>query len=285
MNSSSMKFFSIYLLMFLGCGSAVNDSNTNQSSGSLTTKHFAFTWNVDETSAEEIEYASGFCEKIYTEVANLIGEDRMPEGRIQVSFKGEGMQTNGRKIPPNVDSSGRINLYRFRQGGYLDAFAHELVHAIRINSIPNWERFFEEGFASAIADVVYPEKTGFPLFGYERSKITSYLMQQDYFISLSEMRLKHRELNLRCQLQTYIPREDFFCYLRETYGTEKLLEFSNSNRTNEIGLYEEIWKKSFDELETEWEKYTLELHSAEEVMRIGEEYFEKTSAKYIPICR
>ncbi len=280
-----MKFFSIYLLVFLACCSAENGSDKSKSSNSLTTEHFVMTWNAEETTSEEIEHASNFCEEIYAKTADVIGADRMPDGRINVLFRGEGMQPDGRKIPPNVDSSGQINLYRFRQGGYLDAFAHELVHAIRINRIPNWELFFEEGFASAIAAIVYPEMVGFPLFGYERSKITSYLMQQDYFISLSEMRSRHRELNPRCMLQTYIPREDFFCYLHATYGMEKLLKFSNSEKTSQIGLYDEIWGKSFSELEAEWKNYTLGLYSTKEVKKTGEEYFQKTSAKYMPICR
>ncbi len=279
-----MKFFSIYLLVFLACGPSERGDNKKQSPGSLITEHFVLTWNPEETSSEEIESASTFCEEIHAKLAEVIGLDRMPERKIIVSFNGEGMRANGRKIPPNVDASGRINLYRFR-GDYLDPFAHELVHAIRINRIPYWERFFEEGLASAIADLVYPEATGFPLYGYERSKITSYLMQQDYFISLGEMRSRHRELNLKCQLQTYIPREDFFCYLRVKYGTEKLLEFANSGKTNQIELYKDVWGKSFAALGSEWKNFTLALHSEEEVKRAGEEYFEKTAAKYIPICR
>ncbi len=280
-----MKFLTILLLLFFACNSSGEGSQNATSSKMLSTEHFTFSWEEPETTPDEIDAATVFCEDIYDRLAKVIGEEKMPTGKIEVRFRGEGLRPNGRKIAPNVDALGRVNLYRFRQGGYLDTFAHELVHAVRINRVPNWERFFEEGFASAIADLIFPEQVGFPLFGYERSKITSYLMQQDYFITLSEVKSRHSELNLRCQLQTYIPREDFFCYLRRKYGIDQLLEFSNSPKTNEIDLYEEVWGKSFAELEDDWMKHTLDLHSKNDVEQTGSEYFEKTSARYIPICR
>lgn len=279
-----MNHYLLCLLLFFSCSFSTKRSQESTAQ-SLATTHFLLQWTAGETTREEIDEAVIFCEEIYSKMASVLGEERMPDHRINVIFGGEGLRPGQPKRTPNVDYRGQIRLYRFSQGGYLDPFPHELVHAIRANRVAQWERFFEEGFASAIAATIYPEKTGFPLFGYERSKIMAYLMSQDYFITLSEMKARHRELNLRCQLQTYIPREDFFYYLKETYGMDKLLAFAHSGRTSETVLYEEIWGKSFTDLEADWTAYVSNLHDPQEVKRTGEEYFEKTSARYIPVCK
>lgn len=277
-----MKTIFLTFMLSMACGLAPREQAGQDQT--VSTDHFTFSWNPSQTTGAEVAKAQSFCEDIYDKLANVIGEERMPSYKMMVLLEGNGMKENGSKTPPYVDRQGRIHLFKFRNEDYFEAFAHELVHAVRINRIPNWEPFFEEGLASTLADLIYRSQSGFPLFGYERSKIMAYFMQEENYISLSTLRARHRELNLKCQLRSYIPREDFFCYLRDEYGISKLLKFAYASQVGSLDLYRDVWGNSFEELESAWTQYTLSLHSEEEVQNTGEEYFTESTAKYFPPC-
>ncbi len=247
-------------------------------------QHFKYFWNPVHVNKEELDTAFHFCEQIYERMAKALGKDRMTAKKLIVTFNGEGLVPNRPKRAPNVDRYGRIHLYRFNDGGYFAAFAHELVHAIRVTEVANWERFFEEGVASAFSDLIYPEKMGFPLFGYPRAQIAAYLLQRPDNIPLQIMREKHLQLNMKCQLQSYILREDFFCYLIEKYGSDKLINFAYSNEVGQLNGYESTWGHSFDKLIQDWEQHLKTLYPFEQIETLGQEYLQNTPAKYIPIC-
>lgn len=279
-----MKFvLSIFIVFIILKHSIAQDLNLNKEK---ETQHFILKWNTQETSSDEIDEALHFIEKVYNQERALFGDENMPARKIEVRLNGEGLIDGGKKANiPRVDGSGIMYLYRFPGGGYLEPFPHELVHAIRINNIPSWEPFFEEGLASSISSYLYPKKEGFPFFGYEQIKIASYLAIRDDYMPLIYLRTHHRIVNFQCQLQSYILREDFFTYLIQQYGIKKLISFANSDEVGHLDTYKKIWNKSFSELANEWRKQLVEKYPKSEIMTYGEEFLTKTPAKYQRICK
>lgn len=260
-------------------------TNFNQNSES---DHFVYFWNSGETDTQEIVEAGAFAEEVFMRLSKLLGESNMPENKLIITFRGEGVDLRRqKKKTPHVDFQGRIHLYRFEGEGYLGVLPHEMVHATRMGSERMWERFFEEGLASAISYYLYPERMGFPRFGYDLDLVAGHWLESENGnIPLIQMRREHNRLNLKCQLQTYVTREHFFTYLAETHGIEKLVEFGNRENAGELSLYKEIWGKSFEILASEWEgelrRRYANIPNAKNEM---EEFFESTSAKYIPVCK
>ena len=253
----------------------------------VDTDHFVLLWNEAETRNEEIEEAKLFAEEVYQALSGILGASNMPDEQLIITFRGEGVDKKTRKKrTPHVDYQGRTHLYRFDQEGYLGALPHELVHAVRINQVSSWERFFEEGLASAIAYHLYPDKVGFPRFGYSLDLIAGYWLSSGKGIPLETMRSQHGRLNLKCQLQTYVTREDFFNYLNVTYGIDKLVAFAYSDQVGTKEAYEKIWEKPFSELQAEWEANLKARYAQiENPDTIIDQYFSTTSAKYIPVCK
>lgn len=250
------------------------------------TDHFVLLWNDGETKATEIDEAKIFAEEAYAKIAKVFGVTNMPGEQLIITFRGEGVdKKTRRKRTPHVDYQGRIHLYRFDQGGYLSVLPHEMVHAIRINKVARWERFFEEGLASAIAYHLYPDKAGFPRFGYSLDLIAGYWLTSGKGIPLETMRSDHSRLNLKCQLQTYVAREDFFNYLNSKYGTDKLVEFAYTNQVGTLEQYKSTWGKTFNQLIVEWEADLRKRYGKiENPQGQIDEYFSTTSARYIPVC-
>ncbi len=280
----------LIICILLGLGSSV----IGQTKGSIPSRfnekdfseHFVYVWNYGETTSEEITEAKVFAEEVYMKLEKVVGEANMPQEQLIITFGGEGVdRTRGRKRTPHVDNSGRIHLYRFDQGGYLSVLPHEMVHAIRINEIPIWNGFFEEGFASAIAYQLYPQMGGFPRFSHSLALIAGYWLTSGRGIPLETIRKQHSRLNLKCQLQTYVTREDFFNYLAGQGGVTKLVDFAYSRDVGSLEGYKRVWNKPFSELASDWEKdlkRRFEALSNTEVQI--ENYFETTSARYIPVC-
>ncbi len=265
-----------------------------QTKGSVPTKynqradmeHFVLVWNENETKTEEIDEAKVYAEEVHGKLTQILGAANMPKDKLIVTFGGEGMdRARQKKRTPHVDFSGRIHLYRFDEGGYLSVLPHEMVHAIRMNNGRRWDGFFEEGFASAIAYHLYPGREGFPRFSYSLDLIAGYWLESGRGIPMETMRTQHNRLNLKCQLQTYVTREDFFNYLAVNYGMEKLVDFAYSNDVGTSGLYERIWGKSFKALASDWESDLRSRYQRlENTSALVDEYFKTTSAKYIPVC-
>ena len=250
------------------------------------TEHFVLVWNNEETKVDEITEAKKLAEETFRRLNDILGEENMPEDKLIVIFGGEGMDPKTRaKKTPHVDLQGRINLFRFDPEGYLGAFPHELVHAIRINEIPRWEPFFEEGLASSLAYFLNPKISKFPRFGYPLNLVAGYWLTSGSYIPLSTMRSKHRTLNLKCQIQTYILREDFFNYLNTKYGLKKLVSFAHSQKVGALEEYQKTWGKSFEELTKEWEvDLKQRFKSIEDSKEQIDSYFKNTSAQYFPVC-
>lgn len=248
--------------------------------------HFVLQWNAGQSSSEEIAEASVFAEETFSKLTQLLGQQHMPTEKLIMTFRGEGVDPETyKKSVPHVDGQGRIHLYRFESGGYLGALAHEIVHAIRVNALPRWERFFEEGLASAIAYHLYPDTKTFARYGYPLEVVAGYWLVSGKGIPMETMRVQHNRLNLKCSFQTYVMREDFFNYLVVNYKMEKLLAYAYSEDVGYIDAYQDHWAKTFAQLVSEWELDLRKRYNAYEgATELAGEYFKNTPVQYSKAC-
>lgn len=249
-------------------------------------EHFVLQWNTGQSSEKEIEEAADLAEEVFSKLSDLLGKENMPKVKLIMTFRGEGVDPETyKKSVPHVDGQGRIHLYRFESGGYLGALAHEMVHAVRVNTQPRWEGFFEEGLASAIAYYLYPDTKAFARYGYSLDVVAGYWLVSGKGIPLETMRVQHSRLNLKCSFQTYVMREDFFNYLTVTYGVKKLIAYANSANVGQVDAYPEYWGKSFSQLVNDWElDLRKRYHAYEGAEQLAAEYFKNTPVRYSKAC-
>ena len=86
-------------------------------------------------------------------------------------------------------------------------------------------------------------------------------------------------------IANYVAREDFFNYLTELDGIDKLVAFSYYSKVDRPKGYEDFWDKSLSDLVNQWERDLASRYAAiENAEALMDQYFKKTSAKYIPVC-
>lgn len=283
-----MRLF--YSLLFLSSVITL----VGQTQGELSTRfdsqregdHFVYQWNVVETNKAEIDEVESLAEEAFDHLTRIFGSERMPDKKMIITLRGEGVdRKTGRKHTPHVDRQGRIHLYRFDKGGYLNELPHEMVHAVRIRKVTYWQGFFEEGIASGVAYHLYPKSTGFPRFGYSLDLIAGYWLTSGKLIPMKILEQNHNRLNLKCQLQSYVLREDFFNYLINQYGLEGLVALSYAEDLGTDKGYERYTGKSFDALVADWEQdLTKRYEQIDQAEALVDEYFNNTTARYIPVC-
>lgn len=284
-----MGKLTLVVLMFSSC--LVFGQTKGELSGRFNSKtesdHFVLQWNEGQSSEKEIQEAAIYAEEVYSRLSGLLGKTNMPTVRLIITFRGEGVDPKTyKKSVPHVDGQGRIHLYRFEAGGYLGAMAHEMVHAVRVNTLPRWERFFEEGLASAIAHYLYPDTNAFARYGYPLDVVAGYWLVSGKGIPLETMRQQHNRLNLKCSFQTYVMREDFFNYLTVHYGVDKLLAYAYSDKVGDVDAYPEYWGKRFTELVEEWElDLRKRYHAYDGAAAMAVEYFKNTPVQYSKACQ
>ena len=175
---------------------------------SKTTEHFEIVWNDSTASEEDAKLAAKETESDYDAIAGYLGVDRLPDKRIVVILEGDMFPDGGRRIP-HVDGEGRVHLYRSPTGDYLSIFPHELVHALRM-SLPKRRAFYsvtgggflEKGFAEAVALIAEGSVDRYPYWGFEADVVAWHLVDSGQDVSLAALLSRHRELSLRCELQS-----------------------------------------------------------------------------------
>ena len=154
---------------------------------------------------------------------------RVPKTPSQPTHK----HARGRTRESKFLSFDGIHLFRYSpdDGGYWVVFAHEMVHAFGLtwftaHAAWDWPtyRFFDEGFAEYVAQEVDPDRRGFPFFGYPEDVVVGHWIVSDASMPPATMRERHRELNSKCDLQTYTLRASWFRYLDENFGRDAVLE-------------------------------------------------------------
>ncbi|WKV11707.1 hypothetical protein [Marivirga harenae] len=148
----------------------------------LSSEHFLFTATTQTSSIEEMQEGIKRAEKLYTALTKIIPTDFQLDSAIAVKLNGN-YETQG----PYVDSNGTIQLWRYSasEGGYWSLFTHELVHAIAFSTSVKlgaleWSSlgFYNEAWAEYVAQLIDPEKTGFPFYGFNENVVAGHWVSQ-----------------------------------------------------------------------------------------------------------
>jgi len=255
---------------------------------SRSSDHFVF----ESTSADATDADMGTgiqqAEAHYAAIAALVGPTLVPSGKITVILEGAFREDRSGGY---VDEGGAVHLSRYRPdlGGYFGSLAHEIVHAMRYSywhrfNVGPWDNFgyTEEGFAEYVAIAVYPDKPGFPFYGYPADVITAGRLIRGEGIPQQVMRDRH-DLNTPCQWQTYPLRASWFRYVEEAYGRETVLAIAFSEVETTDARIEGILGTTLAQVDAAWDAWLLARYAATpDAAAIAQPYFQKFGNE--PIC-
>jgi hypothetical protein len=212
------------------------------------TEHLRFAWNNGAISDEGLAVMKRTGETYYAAIGDMLGE--APGHKLVILIEGPAERPDGSRAYPRVDRWGRVHLYRFgpTYHDYMGAYAHELVHAMRIGRKPHHDWFFEEGLAEFIALRVDDDLRGFPWYGFPVVVAAGQWLAGGEDIPLATLRDKHRAINQPCKAQSYTLRSAFFDHLGKTYGDDAVLAIAKQDTAGAVGDYEKYFGKDFDTL-------------------------------------
>lgn len=191
-----------------------------------SSEHFRFVANTRTSTPAEMEVGIERAEAFYAASAAIIPPSISLTPVLEVRLNGD-----VRSQSPYIDADGTIQLYRYsaEEEGYWALLAHEIVHAIAFDHAVEagaleWAAlgFYNEAWAEYVAQLVDPEKTGFPLYGFDDEVVVGHWVMHGG-LTLAMLRGSHWELNERCQHQAYPMRASWFRYVDETYGRQAAL--------------------------------------------------------------
>ena len=249
------------------------------------TEHLRFAWNDGAISDEGLTVMKRNGERYYAAIRDMLGEE--PDHKIVVLIEGPAQRPDGSWGYPRVDSWGRVHLYRFgpTYHDYMGAYAHELVHAMRIGRKPHRDWFFEEGLAEFIALRVDDPLRGFPWYGFPVVVAAGQWLAGDEDIPLATLRDKHRTINLPCKAQSYTLRSAFFDHLGKTHGDDAVLAMAKQDKAGAVGDYKKFFGKDFDTLAAEWRTALLASFEAiEDRDAQAVRYRNDTPIQYMQVC-
>lgn len=237
---------------------------------------------MDEAARKLLERTG---EAIFEQVVALLGTGA-PQP-VVVLMNGPSERPDGSRGIPHVDLAGRVHLYRFgpTHHDYLSAFAHELVHVLRIGRMPHHDWFFEEGFAEFVALRINEDRRGFPWYGFPVEVVAGQWVVDGSDIPLALVRERHGTVNLPCKLQVYALRGAFFHDLGHRFGDAAVLELAAQERAGAVENYAAILGVGFDALVAEWReglrnRFLSIADAADQVHR----YRTESPARYQPLC-
>jgi hypothetical protein len=226
----------------------------------FSSEHFRFVADTSTSSEEEIREGIRKGEALYDAMAAFIPDSIPLNPVIEVRLNG-----NLRNQTPYMDEQGTLQLYRYsdEEGGYWALFAHELVHAIALDyqaglGTFEWESlwFYFEGWAEYLAQVVDPEKSGFPFYGFEETVVVGQFVSQ-YGLTLNRLRLNHEELNFGCQFQSYTMRASWFRFIEETFGREAAIDIAYSTQEMTPDYIQSVLGEPLSVVDANWRDWVL----------------------------
>ncbi len=244
-----------------------------------------FAWNEGAISGEGLEFLTRVGERHVARLRERLRD--VPDHRITVILEGPAERPDGSWGRPHVDGLGRVHLYRYgpTHHDYQGAFAHELVHAMRIGRMPHHDWFFEEGLAEFLALRVDDDLRGFPWYGYPVDLVAGQWLDSGAAIPLATLRRDHRRVNGPCRAQAYALRSAFFDWLGRAHGDGPVLEMAHRARAGKLEDYSAIFGEPFEDLAADWhaalEESFREMENAAERARA---YRKETPIQYMPVC-
>ncbi|MEP1306893.1 MAG: hypothetical protein ABJK35_03675 [Balneola sp.] len=231
----------------------------------LSSEHFLFTATTQTSSMEEMQEGIKRAEELYIALTKIIPTDFQLDSVIVVKLNG-----NYENQGPYVDGDGTIQLWRYSdaEGGYWSLFTHELVHAISFDTSVklgalDWSSlgFYNEAWAEYVAQLIDPEKTGFPFYGFNENVVAGHWVLQGG-LTLALLRTSHEELNLSCAHQSYTMRASWFRFVDEVYGRQATLDIMYGGREMTPAVVEEILGNSLEVVDDAWQTWVLERYSS-----------------------
>lgn len=195
-----------------------------------------------------------------------------------------------RNTSPYVDVDGTVHLWRFseREGGYRAMFAHELVHAVaydanRASGATTYDGigFWIEGWAEYTALQVDPEKTGFPLFGFDEDVVVGHWLEQGG-PTLADYRERHEELNMLCQGQAYPLRASWYRYVAEELGQDVLFGLVAMEDGVSRPAMEAVLGQTLEQVDADWESWARARYAAHPDAAAEAEAFRAQLGWYTP---
>ncbi len=230
----------------------------------LSSEHFLFTATTQTSSMEEMQEGIKRAEELYIALTKIFPTDFQLDSIIVVKLNG-----NYESQGPYVDGDGTIELWRYSaaEGGYWSLFTHELVHAIAFDTSAKlgaleWASlgFYNEAWAEYVAQLIDPEKTGFPFYGFNENVVAGHWVSQGG-PTLALLRTSHEELNLSCAHQSYTMRASWFRFVDETYGRHAALDIMYGGREMTSEVVEEILGDSLLIVDDAWQTWVLERYA------------------------
>lgn len=231
----------------------------------LSSEHFHLVADTYTSSEAEMEALLDQGEAFRASILAISPSDIRPDPSIEVRLHGK-----FRSQSPYVDTVGTVHLWRFSaaEGGYQALFAHELVHAVAFDQLAESDSlaspdlgFYVEGWAEYAALLVHPEKTGFPLFGFDEDVVVGHWVAHGG-LPLARLRASHDDLNKRCEFQGYILRASWFRYIDEELGREVLLDLVAAREGWAPDAVEAVLGMSLDEVDADWSAWARARYAA-----------------------
>ncbi len=270
-------------LVTLGCGDLTEPVQVLR----LDSEHFVFYSTTEWATMAEMELGIEMAEGHFGSIEDIVGAASAPTEKITVLLEGD-LQARG----PYFDFSG-VHMYRYAdaEGGYWALLAHELVHAFRKDYVLtveawNWPSFgfFEEGFAELVAQVIEPDKRGFPFYGFPEDVVAGQWLVRGEYIPPATLRERHAELNQPCEIQAYPERASWFRFIDEIYGRQTVLDLAYPDSEPTTEVVQVLLGIGLEQLDQQWDEWLRARYQAyPNAEQVAQQFRQRTSGHRV--CR
>jgi len=103
---------------------------------------------------------------------------------------------------------------------------------------------------------VDPNKSGFPLYGFDDTVVVGHFESQNE-LSLHRLRQNHEDLNFACQFQSYTMRASWFRYIEAVYGPQAVIEIAYSTQEMTPEYISSVLGDSPSVVDANWRDWVL----------------------------
>jgi hypothetical protein len=273
----------LLVLVVLGCGELTEPVEALR----LESEHFVFSSTTEWATMAELGLGVEIAEGHFGSIENIVGAANAPTEKITVRLEGD-LQDRG----PYFDFSG-VHMYRYpdSEGGYWALLAHELVHAFREDYVVrveawNWLSFgfFEEGFAEFVAQLIEPDKRGFPFYGFPEDVVAGQWLVRGEYIPPATLRERHAELNQPCEIQAYPERASWFRFMDEVYGRQAVLDLAYPDSEPNTEVVQALLGVGLEQLDQQWDEWlTARYQAYPNADQVAQQFRQRTSGHRV--CR
>jgi hypothetical protein len=232
----------------------------------MTSEHFLFSATASLSDSVEMREGIARAEALYAAIATVVRPAITPASRVSVRLEGDFTDRG-----PYVSTDGTIHLYRYSEaeGGYWALLAHEMVHAVDIERAVSidagawpWFGFINEGWAEYLAQLVDPDKKGFPFYGFPEDVVAGFWVTSGIFVAMDVLRWRHVELNQPCEHQAYPERASWFRHVDEAFGRDAALALAYPPTEPTAAYVESILGYPVEAVDRQWRTWLTTRYAA-----------------------